>query len=1344
MDMADAVGSTVPAMVVGAIRWVVSRIRYRWRLPSDASRQLEAVSSRYARRPVMGMPVLGRLLRPEVAQAFSLLQKHHALLLTGEGGAGKTAVALCVAEGLRAEGDAVLYLRCDALSPSAESVLELSRHLGLRESLVDVIGAAKRRRRVTVVLDQLDSVAGTPLLTTVCTLVRQLRQDPGVLTLAVSRTHQAEQIGQLSDLQLPTLAVEPLADCDVLRYLRLLGLPQPPARLASLGSNLLNLSLIAELVAAGRDLSGVEAEVDLWDRYFRELQAREGEEAYEAAIRLAVAHLRQGERVFSLSRPLDYGTRRLISRAMLQPDWGERYRFRHEDIQDYLYAWEATARRALMPAAVLIDLPAELAPGVLRWMHRIYHRKAPLQEARFVREMLGSSQAPFYTRVVTLDVLQQQTDPDSYVVQVLLECLADTRYSRYFFHSLGNPSWLRPLIDAALFSSASEQAGHLALLWWAAAYMERVAGERPREVVAAVSQVSTRNEDVLLRLVRAINRLQPLAASTAVPSVVRWLLDCRASLWVRDSRTLMTSLARSGYRSEALQLLVGLTQVAPRPEEDPRERRLWDLRGPSSRHDEYWVQQMLAEDVPLLAVADPWPVLELLEDRLCEALSQDEHGEGWADPRTASVHWRAQIDPGVPEPIVQGYRDALLNALCRLVERLAEEEQAAEVLSRYRWHRYAIFRRLALFILGRYSAGYPQLIANAFLDPDVTLEADALHESLALWQAACSTVSDDVRLGIIDRVVGLALEEHREALAHAWLWAARDTDLPVYASALLDRLVAERGEAKNEPLVWFSGFVAYSSPLSEEAIAAMAVPEVACLLTKPFSEIEKLAVPAEGYHPHSPLELARALETDVARRPEEYAEALTLFLAEEMAPEYLYYMLSGFARAWAGGADLVWPPILRFCAELLTRMESDLERQAAAGLRPDIGFDGVHGGVANLLGEAYRSDVRSLPDDHDEAAKALLFALLRHPDPSTERDEEYGEDAATGSLNVVRGMALHALVRYALHRARTAAIAPSATDLSQPMDRLEDDVQEASDDRLRTDPSPSVRAVFGMLYPQLCYLDRDWAFAARDRIFDKDDPRLWRAAWRSYVSFNAPFPNLYHLLRPNYQLAVEDLASEGEQRAGLERADERLATHLAAAYWFGWEELGTQGSLIELFLERASPGLRGHAIAFLASGLRDAEVSRDSAEWARLKRLWSSRLRAAKDEKPVTAADEVVSFSGWLASVPEGLDETYDLVQGLVPFLSMAHVANITDVIEYLETQASTFPALATRLLMDVLKASRYSPELWSKQIRAVLEAALTGRGEEGASRLAVEAINLLGEMGQYEYRDLLPPTPDP
>src|SRR5258707_13496378 len=124
------------------------------------------------------------------------------------------------------------------------------------------------------------------------------------------------------------------------------------------------------------------------------------------------------------------------------------------------------------------------------------------------------------------------------------------------------------------------------------------------------------------------------------------------------------------------------------------------------------------------------------------------------------------------------------------------------------------------------------------------------------------------------------------------------------------------------------------------------------------------------------------------------------------------------------------------------------------------------------------------------------------------------------SLNVTRGTAMHAILRYALwvHRIfeRTAR-----AELARGFDAMSE-VRDELEWHLANDRALSVRAVYGKWFPWLVLLDERWARERAAAIFPSDDRALRDAAWDSYLVYSPAYDVPFDILAPQYRPAVEE------------------------------------------------------------------------------------------------------------------------------------------------------------------------------------------------------------------------------
>jgi len=224
----------------------------------------------------------------------------------------------------------------------------------------------------------------------------------GVEVVVLSRRREGHEFKLLSNLSLAgyvELESRKLDEGTAQNLLDRLGISSPTQELLQLSQNLLNLELIGKvkLEKPEFDFTEVVDEIDLWEEFVNVLTEREsptigsnqGEQIVSAAANLAEAALNSEDGSFQLERPLLRPLRRLDSWGVITCEYGRRYRFTHEKLQDYFYAWDATEREA-MPQDVMTEISQHRTTRVLEWMKRIYARHSPSLYAEFLKRALGT------------------------------------------------------------------------------------------------------------------------------------------------------------------------------------------------------------------------------------------------------------------------------------------------------------------------------------------------------------------------------------------------------------------------------------------------------------------------------------------------------------------------------------------------------------------------------------------------------------------------------------------------------------------------------------------------------------------------------------------------------------------------------------------------------------------------------------------------------------------------------------------------------------------------------------------------------------------------------------------
>lgn len=333
------------------------------------------------------MPILGHIDRKTDRELLRRsLRDHRAVLVTGLGGTGKTGIVTAEALELIRRREPVLYLRPNSLSP-IRSPNDISAEMGIQEPLVQVLRRlAQDAGACYVFLDQMSFALGTGSSRTLCSVAQTASGIEGLYVVVACRTPHAAMMREIQELRFPNVEIRPLARQKVRELLDRLGIAQPRELLLELGGNVLNLRLIAELVRQGVRVGDVSTEGALWKRYVDSVKEREGPHAFRKAVDLATSALQKGRRYFVDMAP-DAPTLALIGRGAVVAANGDVYRFMHDKLHDYLYAWEAT-REQKTAGAVLAEVDQVLFQGVGDWMVQIYSEERPELAVQLAREVL--------------------------------------------------------------------------------------------------------------------------------------------------------------------------------------------------------------------------------------------------------------------------------------------------------------------------------------------------------------------------------------------------------------------------------------------------------------------------------------------------------------------------------------------------------------------------------------------------------------------------------------------------------------------------------------------------------------------------------------------------------------------------------------------------------------------------------------------------------------------------------------------------------------------------------------------------------------------------------------------
>lgn len=292
--------------------------------------------------------------RSEVDEVEKQLELGKAVAVTGEAGTGKTGIAYALTRPRSNPDMSVLYLDVRKFC-AVQSTAEIREEIGLKDSLTSGIRRMGSRIGCRVIIDQMDSVGSSKAGQIFVDLAVECAKLPEVQVVVLSRRQESWEERIFKQLVAEGFVESPvteLSDVTVMAIFGDLGIVRASSELVALGQNLLKLSLIAQVhrVQPDFDFSIPMSEIMLWESYLEALRQGEvhhlegsvfGDRVVKEAVRLAREAVTT--RRFMLdSLTLEQG--RLKSWKVIEEDGGYFYRFYHEKLQDFLYAYDAVKR----------------------------------------------------------------------------------------------------------------------------------------------------------------------------------------------------------------------------------------------------------------------------------------------------------------------------------------------------------------------------------------------------------------------------------------------------------------------------------------------------------------------------------------------------------------------------------------------------------------------------------------------------------------------------------------------------------------------------------------------------------------------------------------------------------------------------------------------------------------------------------------------------------------------------------------------------------------------------------------------------------------------------------------
>ena len=465
--------------------------------------------------------------------------------------------------------------------------------------------------------------------------------------------------------------------------------------------------------------------------------------------------------------------------------------------------------------------------------------------------------------------------------------------------------------------------------------------------------------------------------------------------------------------------------------------------------------------------------------------------------------------------------------------------------------------------------------------------------------------------------------------------------------------------------------------------------------------------------------LSSAIQGDAEHRSADAASFIGL------PAEYIGAVINGLWQALASGATLDWSGVVALSAWINQQAEEELANGPA-----ELGFRQwrePRTDMIRLLIAGLDPEPSPISTDHDGDIWAIIEECCSDPDPTAEWEAERmaGEDSRfmSQALTVARAQAIRAAISYGLRLRRRS---PDA-DLSEVGVLLDRHLDS------RVDPSNAVRSIYGELFSQLVWMDKDWAARNVESIFpiDPGQKAFLDTAWDAYLVGGRPTEGAWVLLVNTYSVMTDRMDLSSQDRVENFQATQ-LGKHLISRLWAGRLDLDSQDGLLRRFYTKASPEVAAHLMWWVGVGLGGLEAP-DSVLIARLTSFWEYRVAAVKSGAD---AGELADFGRWFASGQ--FDPTWSLRQLLT-------VLSLTGRVEAEDAMLSRLADLA----VDHTQACLAALERWvnvtlnswllTQSLDSIRRILVTGViGSPTAIQTSKRVISLLARDHGIDLRDVL------
>lgn len=953
--------------------------------------------------------------------------------------------------------------------------------------------------------------------------------------------------------------------------------------------------------------------------------------------------------------------------------------------------------------------------------------------------------------------------------------LEDSSIFYFFEHEdlRENSNWLELLVIVGRFDRAPDSIYDdknktiFCPIWPESQYLAKMASRAPDIVTKIILEVvpDTNNYNVHFDFISSALALPP-ENKRELRSIAKkesgWIKGQGyfGSFLVYKYQELLDKLIKFEDFETALELADTLLEVLPDPKKDEKlknEDKLIYLT-PQARFDSFHYAEIIRIAFPDLTKNIGIEIINILCSKLTKFIELSETNDDGNFYKEFTYHWRPAIEDHAQNSNYADLGDVLVDAVRDMSIFLIDYDSTKfqEIVSYLEDKKSQIFDRIVLFLLNKYPDLLPNRAIEAITNISLFDDIAFLHEYARLLDNQFDKLSPKTQKTIFSWIDNPDIDELRDIFKSLMGREPDEKELikqkerwQLKKLALIENHLKGKRKSEYEKLVEkytkpeHPDFAVYTSigsfgpnsPIPTEELEKMTIDEM-------VEKINNWNWPGDFGGP-SPEGLSRVLSNVVKSKPEQFVEE-TEKLKNLEDPTCIKGIIIGLRDALKEDRTFEWPKLLNFCL-WVTSQPREMEIPDRGSFDKDPDWSRSRRWIASLLDDGFDSKTNPIPIELRNMVWGLLKLLAEDPSPYKEEEKNYDEseimDFMTLSINTTRGVAMHAVVRFALWLRRDfekrsnseSLLANGFSEMSGVKEVLEKHLD------IQHDPSYTIRSVYGQWFPWLVLLDEAWAKENALKIFpdDEKDRKYLHAAWGAYIKYSRPYNNIFVILKKQYSDAVDILPTQETKDGSSTIYRDRLAEHLVTYYWRGLFDL--EDSLFKNFWEKADNSLREHTIDFLGRNLSNTPEDIESDILDRFKNLWTFRLSVVNNaEKKESFISEMSCFGWWFTS--KKFEDAWVLPKLYESLKISRKVEFNRDVVKKLAEISDEFPVDTFLCLNEIARGevNLWDIKSWYKEAYIILENALNCKNKEIVQD-AIDLTNYLGSLGFIEeFRKLV------